>query len=568
MSRILLYWILLTLFVLGSCQQEKEIVDSIFYGGDIITMNGDSPEYAGAVAVNDGQIIFVGSKKEAFNKYTSEKISDMDGKTLTPGFIEPHLHPSLAAIMLQNEIIAPYDWNIPSGIKEGVQTADGYLEQVRSSIEANAKEGELYFLWGYHQLWHGDLNRTMLNELAGDKPVAIIHRSFHEIFMNDAAIDLVGIKEEDFRDNPQVFWDKGHFYEGGMLAIAPILSQYLLEPKSYLAGLAGMTEILRKNGITTIAEPGFPSVDFDMELQMLRKEMEKQPPYDVYLIPNGTQLYAMRGGNQEALQFMESLDTIKTSDQLQFLPKQLKLFSDGAIYSQLMQMKDGYIDGHEGEWMTPLDLLKEQMQLYWDEGYKIHMHANGDLGQQQVIDYVREIRNKSPREDHRFTLHHMGYFTDEMAGEMAELGIEASVNPYYLWALADKYSEYGLGRERAENLVALKLLTDENIPLSFHSDFSMAPAEPLTLAWTAVNRVTSQKSKFSQEQRISVFNAMKAITLDAARCLNLESELGSLAVGKKANFTILEENPFKVDPLKIKDIKVIGVVYKGKTHLN
>ncbi|MDE0537067.1 amidohydrolase family protein, partial [Tenacibaculum sp. L6] len=108
--------------------------------------------------------------------------------------------------------------------------------------------------------------------------------------------------------------------------------------------------------------------------------------------------------------------------------------------------------------------------------------------------------------------------------------------PYYLWALADKYSEFGLGSDRAENLVALKLLTDQNIPLSFHSDFSMAPVEPLTLVWTAVNRQTSQGSKFSQDQRITVFDAMKAITIDAARTLNLENEIGSLKVNKIANF--------------------------------
>ena len=99
--------------------------------------------------------------------------------------------------------------------------------------------------------------------------------------------------------------------------------------------------------------------------------------------------------------------------------------------------------------------------------------------------------------------------------------------------------------------------------MSFHSDFSMAPVEPLTLAWTAVNRETSQGSRFSQDQRISVFNAMKAITIDAARALNLENKLGSLKVGKTANFTFLEKNPFKIDPIKIKDINVIGVVFRG-----
>ena len=396
--------------------------------------------------------------------------------------------------------------------------------------------------------------------------MGIIHRSFHEIFLNDAAIDALGIEERDFAGNPQVNWSKGHFYEGGWLALVPRMAPILLEPGSYLQGLSTMSELLLQNGITTIAEPGFPSADFDGELQLLLKEMENNPPYDVYLIPSGTQLYGMKGGNAEAMAFMETLDTIAAynPDNLHFLPKQVKLFSDGAIYSLLMQMKDGYTDGHHGEWMTPLDLFREQLTMYWDNGYKIHVHSNGDLGQQMVIDLVQEVQKVNPRSDHRLTLHHMGYFDEAMARQMADLGMEASVNPYYLWALADKYSEFGLGPERAENLVAIKLLTDNAIPLSFHSDFSMAPAEPLTLAWTAVNRETSQGSRFSQDQRISVFNAMKAITLDAARCLNLENEIGSIKEGKVANFTILGQNPFKIDPLRIKDIEVKGVVYRGK----
>jgi len=114
----------------------------------------------------------------------------------------------------------------------------------------------------------------------------------------------------------------------------------------------------------------------------------------------------------------------------------------------------------------------------------------------------------------------------------------------------------------------MKLLFDRDIPMSFHSDFAMAPAEPLTLAWTAINRVTSEGTEITQDQRIDVYTAMKAITITAAHTLMLENEIGSIKVGKTSNFTILEENPFKVDPMHIKDIFVVGSIYHGKVHLN
>ena len=541
------------------------IADSIYYGGDILTMASGAAHYAQAVAVLNGKILFVGKKEQALLHQSDETVMvDLEGNTMMPGFIEPHLHPSIAAIMLPNEIIAPYDWVLPDETKRGVQGHENYIDRITTSIEENAQSDNVYFIWGYHQLWHGELSRDILNNIAPDQPVAIIHRSFHEIYLNDAAIAAIGIQEADFLGNPQVDWKAGHFYEGGWLALVPRMASNLLDINRYLEGLSIMSQLVVQNGITTIAEPGFPSANFEAEYALLKIEMDKLPPYSVYLIPNGTQLYRMKGGNEQTLAFTKTLDGKYNTDNIKFLPNQIKIFSDGAIYSQLMQMQDGYTDGHAGEWMTPPDLLKEQLSLYWDNDYKIHVHSNGDRGIQQVLDFNSADQKRNPRSNHRFTLHHMGYFTDAQAQQVADLGMEASVNPYYLWALADKYSEIGLGKQRGENLVRINSLADKNVPISFHSDFSMAPMEPLTLAWTAVNRVTSQGSRFSQDQRVDVYTALQAITINAARVLNLENEIGSIELGKNANFVLLDENPLKMEPITLKDIKVLGTVYRGE----
>ena len=264
--KLLLLGFLITLFgcnkkLVQNNESPQEFNLSIYYGGDIITMNGNELEYAEAVVQSGEKIIFVGKKADAIKKYGTTKTIDLQGKTLMPGFIEPHLHPTIAAIMLQNEIIAPYDWKIPSGIKKGVSGHEAYISRLTESIKANATKDKIYFVWGYHQLWHGKLSKTILNEIAGDQPVAIIHRSFHEIFMNDAALKFADIKKEEYGNHPQVNWDKGHFYEDGWMALVPKMAPILLEPTSYLKGLADMSKILKQNGIDCINAGGWSSLN-------------------------------------------------------------------------------------------------------------------------------------------------------------------------------------------------------------------------------------------------------------------------------------------------------------------
>ena len=184
-----------------------------------------------------------------------------------------------------------------------------------------------------------------------------------------------------------------------------------------------------------------------MEYGMLKEDMAQKPPYATYNILNGTQLYTMEGeSNEKASEFIEQSAKYNT-DNIFMLPKQVKLFADGAIYSLAIEMKEGYTEGFKGQWITPLVLFEEQMNIYWDKGHKIHIHVNRDLGVERCLDITRKLMARNLRKNHRMTFHHLGYFTDDQAEEMKKLGIEASVKPYYLWALVDKYSEHGLGSD-------------------------------------------------------------------------------------------------------------------------
>ena len=185
------------------------------------------------------------------------------------------------------------------------------------------------------------------------------------------------------------------------------------------------------------------------------------------------------------------IDTLPNlnSEKVQFL-KQVKLFADGAFYSQLMQMKESYTDGHEGEWLMPPSILEQYADFFWEKDYRIHVHANGDLGVEKTLDILENLTQKTPKNDHRFTLHHLGYVAENQFERIKKLGVHASAQPYYIYTLGSKYSKHGLGEKRAQRISPIGALIENDILTCFHSDFFMAPVEPLTLMWVAVNRKT------------------------------------------------------------------------------
>lgn len=229
-----------------------------------------------------------------------------------------------------------------------------------------------------------------------------------------------------------------------------------------------------------------------------------------------------------------------------------------------MQMKDGYTDGHQGVWMMTPERLNERAKLYWDAGYQLHIHVNRDLGLEVVLDVLERRMREIPRAGHRSVVVHFATSTEDQIARIARLGAIVSANPYYTVGFADKFGEFGLGPQRADAMVRSASVLKRHIPLSFHSDLPMGPSAPLHFIWCAVNRVTPSGRVAGPEERIGVEDALRAVTIEAAYSWQKENELGSICPGKIANFTVLEQDPLAVEPMRLNDIPIWGTVFEGR----
>ena len=335
----------------------------------------------------------------------------------------------------------------------------------------------------------------------------------------------------------------------------------MASPRRVQAGLQFVEKYFHSNGITLGSEPGGL---LSKPLQDAQNAVlgDAETPFRFYFIVDGKSIATAYPDDQVATASEQLLSW--GQGMTAFLPRQVKLFADGAIYSQAMQLREAYADGHAGEWMMDRAVFERAFRLYWDAGYQVHVHVNGDQGLDMVLDQLEANLERNLREDHRTVIVHFAISQPDQVERIKRLGAIVSANPYYPVALADNYRENGLDPERADTMVRLGDVERAGISYSFHSDMPMAPAQPLSLMSFAVNRITNDGNLRAAEQRVSRVGALKAVTLNAAYSLQLENEVGSIESGKLANFTILSDNPVTCDASKIRDIEVWGTVQEGR----
>ena len=233
-----------------------------------------------------------------------------------------------------------------------------------------------------------------------------------------------------------------------------------------------------------------------------------------------------------------------------------------------MQMREPYLDDagqpdlcHHGEWMMQPDTFRAFARVYWDAGWQLHVHVNGDAGLDLVLDTVEECMAAKPRTDHRTVIVHFANSSEEQIDRIARLGCIVSANSLPIRVgFADQYAMHGWAR-RADTMVRAASVLRRGVPLSCTRPTD-GPAAPLMLAWCAVNRRTRRPDRGPGPAHLG---ARRTAGGDdrAAYSWRMEDELGSITPGKLANFTVLAEDPYAADPLRLKDITVLGTVYAG-----
>ena len=194
----------------------------------------------------------------------------------------------------------------------------------------------------------------------------------------------------------------------------------------------------------------------------------------------------------------------------------------------------------------------------------MHIHVNGDEASEAALDAIEEAQARHPRFDHRHTLQHCQMADDAQFRRMAALGTCVNLFANHIWYFGDQHYEVTMGPDRAMRLDACGSALRHGVPLAIHSDAPVTPMGPLHVAWCAVNRLTPSGRVLGENQKISVEAALQAITLGPAFTLKLDREIGSIEIGKKADFAVLGEDPFAVPPVELKDLPVLGTVMGGR----
>ncbi|CTQ34759.1 amidohydrolase [Jannaschia rubra] len=540
-------------------------VDRIYFGGDIVTMN-DANLFVEAVAIEGDRITHVGRMVdiEALADDSTERV-DLEGRTMLPGFIDPHGHFIAAGTWgLQVDLNPP-----PIGTTTNMDQLVAKLTE-RADTDAPVVLGTSYDDTLLAENRHP--TREDLDKVSTTKLVIIRHISGHVSVANSKALEEAGITADTpnpdggrIEKNEETGEPTGVLEGNAGALVRDIVPETTREDE--LAAIRKAAELWTAHGFTTAndqpTEPeaidlyreALESGDLSLRLIYWPRERTMEDAREYPAVTSGTDLTAGRN---------------------MIVSGPMKITVDGS--------PQGYTAHFSQPYMTqrPHDDGDYKGFSYWDdrdeffdfvedlhrEGWQVTVHSNGDQGIQNTLDAFAAAQLAAPREDARHTIQHSQFTRPDQLNQMAALDVHPDFFIGHTFYWGDRHKNVFFGESRANHMSPLKGAYDHGLRPTTHTDTPVVPIDGIQMIWSSVNRMSTGGDIIGEDQRVPPLEAIKAITTNAAWQYFQEDLKGSIEPGKLADFVILSENPLSVghlDPMKIKDIRVLETIVGGET---
>lgn len=543
----------------------------IYQAKSIRTMDPHQP-HATHIAIRDGHILAVGTNDDIADWQKAwgplEENTDFAARTLMPGFIEGHAH-MMEGLLWDYHYVGYYDREGPDGtVWPGLKSIDAVIDRLRE-IEKNRDDKSAPIIgWGFDPIYFDGrrMSAADLDKVSTNCPVTVLHASLHILNANNFIMDAADVKNADnseFIRRDESGKPTGEFLgQLGMYMAMRTTNLDLLAAASAPQTLITFANVARQTGVTTCTDLVNPMPE-GSEVPM-RETVEKDS-FPMRLV------VAYQGNSREPAEGVARMQALQKEQTGKLRFSLAKFVADGSIQGFSARLKwPHYFNGApNGLWYIEPERLGEYLTVFTQAGIQCHIHTNGDECTEVALDKIEAALRAHPWPDHRHTLQHCQMATRSDFKRMKTLGVGVNLFSNHLYYWGDAHRAITMGPERAARLDDAGGCLAEGVPLAIHSDAPVTALAPLFTAWCAVNRLSSEGVTLGNEtQKISVEDALYAITMGAAYSLKMESEIGSLEVGKRADMAILAEDPIEVDAMALKDISVIGTMVDGHVHLN
>jgi len=551
--------------------------DLVILNGNIITMDANN-SIVDAVACKDKKFLAVGSNEKVrayIGKHTN--IIDMEGKTVTPGFVDSHFH-FYGGGRRARSVDLRY-----------VRTMDDLIDELRKKAET-LPQGRWIQGFGYNESKLKEKrfpNRYDLDKASTEHPISVTRQGGHDgIRVNSLALELAGITK-DTPDPPlpslierdiETGEPLGNLRELGAQPVNQLIAQEPAMTREELKeGLRDTIELMLSWGITSIQEPGAPMDFLPLYQEMLRD--------GEFLIRNSFLISAPSMGRSYErgerykvavdLSVEVGLQSSFGNDHLKFAG--IKLGHDGsmsagncAVYEPYLNYPTpdnyGVIHGYSNEQMENGEALADFAPLViklHNAGMRCGIGAIGDRGIDFFLDAIEMAHNQNPREDVRHSLEHCSLPTMEALKRMKRLGVTSSTSVGFGWELGDQHRGF-MGMERMKRYMPMKSFKEIGIVASGNADWSVCSANVMEGIHVCVNRTSETGQDLSQNQAISVMDALRVYTWNGAYITHEEDIKGSIEPGKYADMTVLDRDILTCDTAEINDIKVLTTFIDGE----